>query len=146
MKKAIILVLSGAFGTLALLIAAVIMTTDSATPTQEIAQQAQPVQKVSAPEPETTPEPLSPEEEVKQSIINNTPGLIAKETVMGMPADQLANTIIPATCEALETTPLASTVKIILADAALKNWGTDEKASENVAEGILKTALEPGRC
>lgn len=91
------------------------------------------------------PAPLSYEEQIKEDIRNNTPGLFAIEAIDAIPAEKLANDILPVACDALASN-LTSDVKIVLADAALKNWGTDEKTSENIAEGIILTALEPGRC
>ena len=94
---------------------------------------------------EPAPEPITYEEQLKKDIQGNTPGLFAADTISAIPAEKLANDIFPATCEALAVN-LASDVEFVLADAALKHWGADEKTAKNIAEGLVKTAIEPGRC
>ena len=147
MKNLAIAFFVGIGSTLALIIVAVMLTTDSTAPAANTTPKPQQAQTVAAaPKEEPAAPPLTEDEMLKEAFVYNTPGIIAKEAAMAVSAEDLSKILIPATCDVLEAFPLASTAKVIVADAAFKKWGTDEKASANVAEGILKTAIDSGRC
>lgn len=90
----------------------------------------------------------TPNEVFQQHIASNTPGLLASETMGLIDADVLAEEIIPITCSMVQDTSVTiAESKVLIADSILRSAAAgDQKKADNLAEGLVKTALEPGVC
>ncbi|KPQ31183.1 MAG: hypothetical protein HLUCCA11_24315 [Phormidesmis priestleyi Ana] len=96
--------------------------------------------------PEAKEEPMTPGQELLNRLVLNTPGLLARERMGLLDADTVYETM-PDICAIVQdpSYPLTES-KALMADMAQRHMQADAKQAENMAEGFVKTALEPGVC